>query len=612
MRFKPSSPQLLASLQDWVHHGIEPDNPLFKEHFGFLKAAVGAACAAVLAGPAIVVTNGLSGVGVLAIAALFAVLASAAFIVSRWGMLDAGRAVMLVTAAILLSSACLVTGASASPLLITLLVFPLQATLWSSRRMIFLGFALASTAFALVLSLPNFVPAMRAAADIWQVAGVGLAAIYCLWLGLTHVKRYSAAYQAKTDAERQTSILTNNVGELITRHNSAGATLFASPASRSVFGVNSGELLRSGFVERVHLQDRISFMKCVSDAAHTSRAQSCEIRVRHKGNKGKVWKWLHVSFNPIRNDATGQMEVVAVSRDISDVKALAQDLQQANVKADETAHLQRRFLATMSHELRTPLNAIIGFADLMQHQMADKPENEKHREYAALVRDSGHHLLHVINDMLDMSRIESGKYQLSAQSFAFVEIAEATVEMLHPLAIKADVELICDVPDGLPDMIADRRACQQILINLVSNAIKFSNDGGFVRLSIRQYGRRLKIKVSDNGIGIPADFIESIGQPFMQADRGLDREYEGSGLGLSVVKGLVDLHGGDFDVASEHGKGTTVTLSLPLKANIARPVPADEQTILVNLPDGSPKTNEFAKRLDKVEDKGESSARVSA
>ena len=302
------------------------------------------------------------------------------------------------------------------------------------------------------------------------------------------------------------------------------------------------------------------------------------------------------------------------------LQELEENLQRAQQSAGQLNDAQRRFLATMSHELRTPLNAIVGFSDILHQELFGALTQQKHREYVALIQDSGRHLLHVVNDMLDMSRIEAGKYELSLSSFAFADVVDATCAMLQPMAAKGGVTVKTSIDASLPEMSADKRACQQILINILSNAIKFTPEGGSVVLSAKQFGRSLRIRLKDDGIGIAEDFLPTIGQPFMQAESGNDRRFEGSGIGLSVVKGLVALHGGEFQIKSKVGVGTTVTVTIPLAVpgslgNRAgsTPVPTDNSNQLVHLEPA--KSASSAKQTQPVApqySKGDRHARVSA
>ena len=187
-----------------------------------------------------------------------------------------------------------------------------------------------------------------------------------------------------------------------------------------------------------------------------------------------------------------------------------------------------------------------------------------HREYAGLIHQSGKHLLEVVRMLLDMSKIEAGKFELQTEAFMIEDLVEPCFSMVEAMAAKQQVTLAIDIVRPLPMLVADERACRQILLNLLSNAIKFSHPGGRVTVSLKRQGQSLNISVNDQGVGMAPEALTRIGEPFFQVQDGLARRYEGTGLGLSIVKGLVDLHEGTLRAMSEIGAGTTVTVLLPI------------------------------------------------
>jgi cell cycle sensor histidine kinase DivJ len=224
----------------------------------------------------------------------------------------------------------------------------------------------------------------------------------------------------------------------------------------------------------------------------------------------------------------------------------------------------------MSHELRTPLNAIIGFSDMLINKELDLPAERRH-EHARLINESGLHLLSVVNGILDMSKMESGNFEITPEPCAPGEVVKACCDILTLKARDAGVELTVRMADNLPDVIADRRAMSQILLNLVSNAIKFTDRGGSVTVSAAIEGTWLKLAVEDTGVGIGEDDLPRLGEAFFQARASYDRRHDGTGLGLSIVKGLVRLHGGTTDIHSKLGVGTCVTVRLPVDCEGKRP-----------------------------------------
>jgi cell cycle sensor histidine kinase DivJ len=227
----------------------------------------------------------------------------------------------------------------------------------------------------------------------------------------------------------------------------------------------------------------------------------------------------------------------------------------------------------MSHELRTPLNAIIGFSEMLTNRELVFDEARK-LEYAKLINESGRHLLSVVNGILDMSKMETGNFEITPEPFAPAPAIVGCCDLLALKAREAGVEIRTRIAPDLPELVADRRAVSQILINLISNAIKFTPRGGRVTVAAHGDGAHLTVVVEDTGVGIGADDLPRLGEAFFQARASYDRRHDGSGLGLSIVKGLVRLHGGDIDIASRLGKGTQVTVRLPIDCEGSRP-PAD-------------------------------------
>ena len=236
----------------------------------------------------------------------------------------------------------------------------------------------------------------------------------------------------------------------------------------------------------------------------------------------------------------------------------------ANEKAEFANRTKSEFLAAMSHELRTPLNAIIGFSEIIKDETFGPVGNVQYRSYAEDINESGQHLLDLIDDILDLSKVESGADEIHEEQIEIREVIESVVTMVKGRAQKGSVKLELEVPDHPPALRADSRKLKQILVNLLSNAIKFTDPGGKVTFRTWcQRGSGYVFQIADTGIGIALDDIPKALAPFQQVDGELNRKYEGTGLGLPLTKSLVELHGGSLDLQSRLGVGTTVTVRLP-------------------------------------------------
>jgi len=241
--------------------------------------------------------------------------------------------------------------------------------------------------------------------------------------------------------------------------------------------------------------------------------------------------------------------------------------------AKEQAELANRakseFLANMSHELRTPLNAIIGFAEIMRDELSGPIDNPYYKDYMRDIYASANHLLEVINDILDVSKVEAGKIGLQESCFDVDSAIQSALRLVVARADEAGVAIEYEPRAGLPRLYADARRVKQMLLNLLSNAVKFTPAGGRVAVDVRLANDGLSISVADTGIGIAEDKIPLVFTPFAQVDGSLKRKYEGTGLGLTLTKGLVELHGGAITMESALRQGTTVTLWFPNERMIA-------------------------------------------
>jgi len=296
---------------------------------------------------------------------------------------------------------------------------------------------------------------------------------------------------------------------------------------------------------------------------HAHQAFHGFIHPRTKPDGTQVW--LSISGKPVF--ANGRfIGYRGTGRDITRRVNAEAIRDQALQSAKDASEAKSEFLATMSHEFRTPLNAILGFSELIRDQVLGSQHGAKYSEYAADIHDSGTHLLSLINDILDVSKIEAGKLQLRPEWCDVQSVVENCLQNFEHIVQAKDISLEIDIAASLPSIWADRRAMYQALTNLVSNAVKFTPNGGKVRVCADAETTCMRICVHDSGIGIEADDLERLGKPFTQLDKSSPASQSGTGLGLTITKALVRAHNGRFNVESCPGEGTSVTIELPLQA----------------------------------------------
>lgn len=242
----------------------------------------------------------------------------------------------------------------------------------------------------------------------------------------------------------------------------------------------------------------------------------------------------------------------------------AQDLERQRQRAEAANQSKTKFLATMSHELRTPLNAIIGFADLIRMELYGEMQPPRYREYIADIHNSGIHLLGMINELLDMAKIEAGRSELNETEIVVPEIVDEVVRMLRPSIVESGLTLSEQIEEDLPALFADEQQVRRILVNLVSNAVKFTPPQGNISVvaEVAENGG-MRIAVQDTGIGIPADKLQKVLEPFEQVENSFTRTRAGTGLGLPLAKAMAEAHDGTLCLESEIGVGTTVCVCLP-------------------------------------------------
>jgi signal transduction histidine kinase len=275
-------------------------------------------------------------------------------------------------------------------------------------------------------------------------------------------------------------------------------------------------------------------------------------------------RYQEATISPVV-DASGEiLHFIAVKRDITEQKRREVAVVEAKDAAEQANRAKTTFLANMSHELRTPLNAIIGFAELIAMQVGGPIGSERYIGYARDIGASGEHLLKIINDVLDLTRIEAGGMELHEEPIRCADLIESSLRFIRDQAARAGLAIAIECAADLPRLRADPRKLRQVLINLLSNAVKFTPRGGRVRVgAAREAGGGLLLLVGDTGIGMAVQDIGRALTPFKQIDSSLSRKQEGAGLGLPLAKNLIELHGGTLEVTSDLGQGTVVTCRFP-------------------------------------------------
>jgi two-component system, cell cycle sensor histidine kinase DivJ len=507
-----------------------------------------------------------------------------AYFLSRTGRYESAHVLSSLALTGLVTAVAPMTGGISSFAAIWLVVVPLEASLSASRRVVAMAstLALSAAGFLVFLDAEQLLPPQSAIAHSSLAAlGIVSAALYAAGLALGAEALTRTSFWLLYAEEDRYRLLARNMTDTITRHGRDGAIVFVSPAGETLFGARVSGLCGHGLFDRVHVADRPAYLTALGDAAALGEARSVEFRVRREsidanGTPTVEFVWIEMRCRPLDHAAIGagmpgNREVVAVSRDITLRKQQQQDLEEARLEAERANVAKGRFLATMSHELRTPLNAIIGFSEMLKKEDEMRLDAARRQEYASVINDSGNHLLAVVNGILDMSKIETGNFEITPEPFKPARVVVGCCDMLALQAKEAGITLEKNVGDNLPEIVADKRALNQILLNLVSNAIRFTDRGGKVTVSARTEATRITFVIEDNGIGISEEDLARIGEPYFQAASSYVRRHGGTGLGLSIVKGLVRLHGGDLSIRSRVGEGTRITVSLPLDCERARP-----------------------------------------
>ncbi|HEX3653774.1 MAG TPA: PAS domain-containing sensor histidine kinase [Rhizomicrobium sp.] len=481
----------------------------------------------------------------------------------------------------------LITGGSASPLLIWMVLVPAEAALSGGRRSVVRAAVSALLGVIAVggAELLHLVPQSRLLIAGWQfyIGSTFAAVIQAALIAAAARDRQRRADEAAAEGAAMYRFLADNAMDLITLHGSDGRVRFASPAARALLGREPDTLLGLAPATLVHPDDVRPMQYAFVQASYFGRAGKAEVRLK-RADGSHVW--TEIRCRPAEQAPGKESEIVAVTRDITERKAQERALIEARDLAEGASRAKSNFLANMSHELRTPLNAILGFSEVMTHEMFGPLGGPRYREYAALIHESGGHLLELINGVLDMSKIEAGKFEIAEELFNLPEVVTQALRFVKLQADRKGLVLKTDLAADCASIFGDKRAIKQMLVNLLSNAVKFTTRGGEVRLTAAHDGSGgMLISVRDTGVGIAPEDLERLGRPFEQIEGAFVKKQEGTGLGLALVKALSAMHGGQTLIESRLGHGTTVRLRLPHAAVNANGEPlTTEPAVLAEAP----------------------------
>jgi cell cycle sensor histidine kinase DivJ len=565
--------QVRAYVDTLVHPSARHDPLTAARHHAFIAPRLIGGLMALTALPIHLAVNGVPNALTIFIYAWLAAPVLIAGYLSRTGRYEPAQVLSSAALTALITTIGLATGGIGSFASVWLIVVPLEAALSASRRVVITAsfFAIAAAAL-LFLAAP---PAAAAPPITLMALGIVSAALYGTGLALGSASLARTSSRLLVVEEDRYRLLARNITDVITRHRRNGTVRFASPAAENLFGVPAKSLQGHGLFDRVHVADRPAYLTALAEAATQGASNSVEFRIRRESQNADDparFIWVEMRCRPLDSEggSDDEREVVAVIRDVTERKAQEQAVEDAREEAERANAAKSRFLATMSHELRTPLNAIIGFSEMLANEDTMNLDKARRREYATLIGESGHHLLSVVNGILDMSKIESGNFEITPEPFAPAPVIGSCCDLMTLRAGEAGIEIVNALPADLPEIVADKRAVKQILINLLSNAIKFTKRGGCITVMGKMDTGHVTFIVKDTGVGIGEDDLRHVGAPFFQVRTAYDRTHDGTGLGLSIVKGLVELHGGSVDIRSRLGQGTSVAVRLPVDCEKTR------------------------------------------
>ena len=389
-------------------------------------------------------------------------------------------------------------------------------------------------------------------------------------------KRKQSEEALRASEEKYRSLI-DHIPDVIWTADPSGKIIYLGGNADKVLGFSSGELLGQRlWMERIHSEDAEPVEEAYK--ALFTRNQKFDMEYRFRRKDGQ-WIWLHNRAVSTRRHK-GDMCADGIFLDITNRRQSEVALQRAKEAAEAANLAKSRFLASMSHELRTPLNSIIGFSEVLTDKLFGDL-NDRQLKYTNNIINSGRHLLQLINDILDLAKVESGRAELLCSTFDVVQVLQDALALVKTMASRKAVELCSDLPHDLPLLFADEAKFKQILYNLLSNAIKFTPDNGKVCVAAAVTAESLRVSVADTGIGIKPQDHARVFQEFEQVDSSYGRQQQGTGLGLALTKRLVELHGGRIELESEgiEGRGSIFSFTIPLRKDDTRPASTSEELV---------------------------------
>jgi cell cycle sensor histidine kinase DivJ len=565
-----------------VHARARSDGLTAARHRAFISARLFAGVVALAVFPLFIALRGVPSAIEAAIFAWFTTPILVAYILSRtgrYGLAQVISALSLTVCAVALSAA----GGLESFGALWLVLIPLEAAVSASGRVLAFAAALALGAAGslLLLDIHEMLPMITAPDHAAAILAVLAAALYAAGLAFG-AQEFARTGAAMLQAEQDRCRIMGVASDAITRHDTHGAVVFASHMAEVTFGASTQELLGRGLYHRIHEADRPAYLMALADAAALRQTRTVEFRVLRDmpAAHGEHFAWVEMRCHPLEAIAprAAGNGVIGVARDIGERKALRQTIEDARAELALANDTHRRLLATLGHELRTPLNALIGFSYLLANPQYAAHDEGRWHSYARLINESGTHLVSVLDSVLEAAKSATGEFSMAPKSFPPAPVIRNCCDLLSIEMRQAGLDLTLRLDDRLPKIVADERALRQILINLLVNAIKYTDRGGRITVTANTERGSLVVSVADTGIGIACDDISRLVEPSFRTPAARERQRDGAGLGLAIVKGLVAQHGGELKIASRLGEGTCVAIRLPLAGRTA--APADARSIV--------------------------------